>query len=431
MSRIVSVTQKAAAGAKRIFDILDHVSSVPEPTHPVHLEQVSGAIELRDVCFRYGTRNILQRCESNHRAGRDDRPGRPQRIGQEHAGQPDLPLLRRGGRLDPHRRRGHPLAAGFRIPAQHRPGAAGAVPVFRHDRRKHRLRQTRTRLARKSSPRPARPTPTSSSCACRRATTRWSASAARPCPAASASGSRSPAPCSSIRRILILDEATSSVDTETELEIQGALDNLIRGRTTLAIAHRLSTLRRADRLVVLDRGEVVEEGQSRGTARQKGRVLPPRPGADGILQRRSRSADAERTMRRCRHAHPQGDLTTMTGDFQLHRNPFGQLVFTGAGRRRHTWTSSPRGPFPITAPRRRHRPAGPRRPRTGVDSQPRRTAGGNPPLGRGGTRKPASSCRKSAGSAASPAMPRPAPGRSRPTAATPVWCSRPRRTSAA
>ncbi len=61
-------------------------------------------------------------------------------------------------------------------------------------------------------------------------------------------------------RILILDEATSSVDTTTEKEIQKALDNLVRGRTTLAIAHRLSTLRRADRLVVLDRGRIVEEG---------------------------------------------------------------------------------------------------------------------------------------------------------------------------
>jgi len=61
-------------------------------------------------------------------------------------------------------------------------------------------------------------------------------------------------------KFLILDEATSAVDTETEKEIQKALDNLVQGRTTIAIAHRLSTLRKADRLVVMDRGEVVEVG---------------------------------------------------------------------------------------------------------------------------------------------------------------------------
>ncbi len=60
--------------------------------------------------------------------------------------------------------------------------------------------------------------------------------------------------------ILILDEATSSVDTTTEKEIQRALDNLVKGRTTIAIAHRLSTLKKADRLVVLDKGEIVEIG---------------------------------------------------------------------------------------------------------------------------------------------------------------------------
>ena len=61
-------------------------------------------------------------------------------------------------------------------------------------------------------------------------------------------------------RVLILDEATASVDTETEFAIQQAISRLIKGRTTFAIAHRLSTLRNADRLVVMDEGTVAEIG---------------------------------------------------------------------------------------------------------------------------------------------------------------------------
>ncbi len=70
--------------------------------------------------------------------------------------------------------------------------------------------------------------------------------------------------------ILILDEATSSLDTEAEMEVQEALDNLMKGRTTLVIAHRLSTIRNADRIIALVNGEIVEEGDHETLLKKKG-----------------------------------------------------------------------------------------------------------------------------------------------------------------
>ena len=72
-------------------------------------------------------------------------------------------------------------------------------------------------------------------------------------------------------RILILDEATSSLDTESEALIQASLDDLLRDRTTIVIAHRLTTIQRADLILVLENGEVVERGRHDILMGMKGR----------------------------------------------------------------------------------------------------------------------------------------------------------------
>ena len=70
--------------------------------------------------------------------------------------------------------------------------------------------------------------------------------------------------------IILLDEATSALDSESEEEIRQALDRLMRGRTVIAIAHRLSTLRSFDRIVVLQAGQVVQDGAPDGLMRRDG-----------------------------------------------------------------------------------------------------------------------------------------------------------------
>ena len=70
--------------------------------------------------------------------------------------------------------------------------------------------------------------------------------------------------------ILVLDEATSALDSEVEAAIQASLDTLMAGKTVIAIAHRLSTIARMDRLVVLDRGRIVEQGTHDALLRQNG-----------------------------------------------------------------------------------------------------------------------------------------------------------------
>jgi ATP-binding cassette subfamily B protein len=70
--------------------------------------------------------------------------------------------------------------------------------------------------------------------------------------------------------ILILDEATSALDAESETLVQDALEVLMKNRTSIVIAHRLATVRRADRILVMEHGKIVEEGTHRGLLEQNG-----------------------------------------------------------------------------------------------------------------------------------------------------------------
>lgn len=87
--------------------------------------------------------------------------------------------------------------------------------------------------------------------------------------------------------ILIFDEATAAVDSETEHLIQEAIDRLIAGKTTLMIAHRLSTLKRANRIIVVDGGKIIENGSPEELMALKGKYYK-------LVQIQSMTADAEK-----------------------------------------------------------------------------------------------------------------------------------------
>ena len=87
--------------------------------------------------------------------------------------------------------------------------------------------------------------------------------------------------------ILIFDEATAAVDSETEHLIQEAIDRLIEGKTTLMIAHRLSTLKRANRIIVVDNGKIIENGSPEELMALKGKYYK-------LVQIQSMAQDAEK-----------------------------------------------------------------------------------------------------------------------------------------
>jgi len=259
MSRVLTLTQRASAAAQRLFEILDRVPSVLEPKDPVKLSNVTGEIRFEHVSFRYGSRLVL-----------DDvnfvvKPGQMVGIvGHTGSGKSTVSNL---------------LCRFYDV-------SSGQVRLDGVDVRRLTIEDYRAHIGIVLQD-PFLFFGTIGDNVCYGAPNAGPArilAAARSARAHdfvlklpeaydSLVGERGQSLSGGERQriaiarailvdpqILILDEATSAVDVQTEREIQAALDNVVAGRTTVAIAHRLSTLRKADLLVVLRDGKVVEQG---------------------------------------------------------------------------------------------------------------------------------------------------------------------------
>ena len=259
MIRMVPATQRAAASAQRIFEILDCRPTVAEPAQPVPLGRVRGQVEIAGVHFRYGAREVLHGIDLTIEPG--EMIGL---VGGSGAGKSTLANL----------------VCRFYDPS------SGSIRIDGLDLRDVSIAEYRSALGcvlqepflffGTISENIAYGCPDASReriVAAARAAGAHEFILALPAGYDSRISERGGSLSGGERqrisiarallvdpRILILDEATSSVDAETEAIIQAAIDRLVTGRTTIAIAHRLSTLRRADRIVVLDAGRIVEIG---------------------------------------------------------------------------------------------------------------------------------------------------------------------------
>jgi len=259
MIRMVPATQRASASAQRIFEILDCKPTVAEAPRPVKLGRVEGRIEISGVHFRYGAREVLHGVDlviepgemiglvGTSGSGKSTLANLVCRFYDPSSGsiRVDGVDLRDVDIADYHRNLGCVLQEPFLFFGT----IADNIAYGRPDAPRNKIVEAA------------------------RAAGAHDFILSQPLAYDSRVGERGGGLSGGERqrlsiarallvdpRILVLDEATSSVDAETEAIIQAAIDRLVTGRTTIAIAHRLSTLRRANRLVVLDAGRIVEVG---------------------------------------------------------------------------------------------------------------------------------------------------------------------------
>ena len=260
--------QEGLAGLVRVFAVVDERPRIADAPDAVPLPPGRGHVVFDDVHFVYpdgrtGLAGPQLRGDPRHHR----RPGRPVRRRQVHRARACPSPARRDGRRCAHRwRRRAPRHAGQ--PARrHRLCRAGCAAVRRHDRGEHRDGSPWRRRRARSRPPPRPP--------------RRPFIAALPLGYATRVGPGGQRLSGGQRqrvalarallrnpRILLLDEATSALDTESEAAVQSALAHLRQGRTTHVIAHRLSTVRDADLVVVMNEGRAVEQGTHAGLLSQ-------------------------------------------------------------------------------------------------------------------------------------------------------------------